>query len=289
MRQAIAFLTLLLTLGGAGLRDDEAPPSARLYEFEALRAKLDDPNLRILDARPKEVFDKGHLPGAIWVDESAAQKLASKPGGLTDRAAWLEWTNPLAIGRETEVVVYDGARQLGAARVWWLLSYLGVNKIGLVNGNFGAWEKAGHPVSFDVKKVDARPFPVAFRNERHATRPEVLASLKDATSQVVDARSREEYTGADAKSKRGGHIPQACHLEWKDVVDEDGRFLEAPTLKTKLAAAGLKPGSAVIAHCQGGGRASVNAFVLERLGYKTRNYYLGWSDWGNADETPVEK
>jgi thiosulfate/3-mercaptopyruvate sulfurtransferase len=71
-------------------------------------------------------------------------------------------------------------------------------------------------------------------------------------------------------------------------VDEDGRFLDEAALRTKLSRAGVQPGEPVIIHCQSGGRASVDAFVFERLGSPTRNYYLGWSDWGNADETPVE-
>jgi thiosulfate/3-mercaptopyruvate sulfurtransferase len=250
---------------------------------------LDDPKLRLLDVRAKDAYDKGHLPGAVWVDEPAAQKLAARPEGLTDREAWEEWTAPLAIGADSEVIVVDGARQLSAARVWWLLSYLGVKQVGLLNGNFATWQKGGHPVSSETVKVEPRAFPVSFRNERHATRAEVLSTLGQAKSQIVDARSPGEYTGAEAKSKRGGHIPEACHLEWTNLVDEDGRFLDRAALETKFAGAGVKPGSAVIAHCQGGGRASVNAFVLERLGYKTRNYYLGWSDWGNVDDTPVAK
>jgi thiosulfate/3-mercaptopyruvate sulfurtransferase len=71
-------------------------------------------------------------------------------------------------------------------------------------------------------------------------------------------------------------------------VDKDGRFLVEATLRAKLAEAGVKRGEPVITHCQGGGRASVDAFVFERLGVPTRNYYLGSSDWGNSDDTPVE-
>jgi thiosulfate/3-mercaptopyruvate sulfurtransferase len=285
--QAIAVCIASIVAVSAG--DDQVNPLARLYEPGQVLAKLDDPKVRILDARAKALYDKGHIPGAVWVDEAAAQKLASSERGLQDREAWAKWTEPLAITPDMEVIVYDGARQLGAARVWWLLGYLGVPSVGLMNGNFGLWEKAGHPVTYEATKVDARAFPVAFRAERHATRKEVIESLGDSKSQVVDARSRAEYTGAEAKSKRGGHVPEACHLEWTNVVDADGRFLDEPLLRTRFADAGLKSGSAVISHCQGGGRASVNAFVLERLGYKTRNYYLGWSDWGNAEETPVDK
>ncbi len=90
-------------------------------------------------------------------------------------------------------------------------------------------------------------------------------------------------------SKRGGHIPKACHLEWSEFVGPDGRFLHPDEMREKVEAAGVKPGEPVITHCQGGGRASVDAYVLERLGHPARNYYLGWSDWGNVDDTPVVK
>jgi thiosulfate/3-mercaptopyruvate sulfurtransferase len=90
------------------------------------------------------------------------------------------------------------------------------------------------------------------------------------------------------RSRRGGHIPSACSLEWTNLVDQDGRFLDETALRAKLEGSGVKPGEPVITHCQSGGRASVDAFVMERLGFSTRNYYLGWSDWGNTEETPVE-
>ena len=103
-----------------------------------------------------------------------------------------------------------------------------------------------------------------------------------------DARTEGEHSGVEKRSKRAGHIPTACHLEWNTLVDKDGRFLDEAALRAKLDAIGIKPGEPLVTHCQGGGRASVDAFVFERLGFTTRNYYLGWSDWGNAEDTPVE-
>jgi thiosulfate/3-mercaptopyruvate sulfurtransferase len=185
-------------------------------------------------------------------------------------------------------VVYDAKRQLDAARLWWLLSYLGVERVGLLDGNFPLWAEEKRPVSTETPSVEPRPFRVAFGADRHATRDEVLSALGSKSAIVVDARSEAEYAGKDKRSKRAGHIPSACSVEWANLVGPDGRFLGDSTLRAKLAKAGVKPGEPVIAHCQGGGRASVDAFVLERLGFKTRNYYLGWSDWGNASETPVE-
>jgi thiosulfate/3-mercaptopyruvate sulfurtransferase len=267
---------------------DPAGEPARLVTFGELQRRLAEPNLRILDARPRTDYDKGHIPGAVWVDAKAVERMAAKPGVLTDRAAWEAWMAPLGIRPETEVLVYDANRQLDAARLWWLLTYLGVEHVGLVDGGFPLWKKQERPVSVEVPKVEPRAFEVRFRSARHATRGEVLDVLKQGKVVVIDARSEAEHTGAERRSKRGGRVPASCHLEWATLVDSDGRFLDEVTLRAKLSKAGVKPGEPVITHCQGGGRASVDAFVLERLGFPTRNYYLGWSDWGNAEDTPIE-
>jgi thiosulfate/3-mercaptopyruvate sulfurtransferase len=128
---------------------------------------------------------------------------------------------------------------------------------------------------------------VEFQDQRLATRADVIRSVKSAV-RIVDARSADEHTGKDGRAKRGGHIPSACHLEWSTLVDDDGRFLVEAAVWTQLDSLGIKAGDSIITHCQSGGRSSVSAFALERLGLPTRNYYLGWSDWGNAEATPIE-
>jgi thiosulfate/3-mercaptopyruvate sulfurtransferase len=264
-------------------------PRALLVAFDELQKRLDDPTLRLLDARPKADYDRGHLPGAVWVDPAAVESMAAKPGALGDRELWSKWIATLGIGPDSTVLVYDAKRQLDAARAWWLLGYLGVPRVGLIDGNFTLWVEQGRPTTTDVPAVAPRPFAVAFQDDRHASRAEVLAALGAKSARVVDARTEGEYTGAVAKSNRGGHVPAACHLEWTTLVGPDGRFLPEPELRARAAAAGLgAAGEPVITHCQGGGRAAVDAFVLERLGYRARNYYESWNDWGNAADTPVE-
>jgi thiosulfate/3-mercaptopyruvate sulfurtransferase len=280
----IVVLAAALVAPGAGT----AEPAARLVTFDELQRRHDEPGFRLLDARPRGEYDKGHIPGAVWVDAKAVEALAARPGALTDRAAWGTWIEPLGIGPDTQILVYDARRQLDAARLWWLLSYLGVERVGLIDGGFPLWEQQGRPVTTEIPKIAPRAFPVRFRAERLATRADVLDALKSSGARVIDARSEAEHTGGVRRSKRGGRVPAACHLEWSNLVDKDGRFLAENALHGKLAQAGVKPGESVITHCQGGGRASVDAFVFERLGLPTRNYYLGWSDWGNAEDTPVE-
>src|SRR4051812_43123361 len=265
-----------------------ARPPDLLISLDDLQGRLDSPGLRLLDAPPKVDYHQGHIPGAVWVDAKAVEALARRPGALADRDAWAAWIAPLGIGPDNEVRIYDASRQLDAARLWWLLGYLGVERVGLVDGNFPLWAKQGRPVATQVPRVEPRAFPVKFRAERHATREQVLEALSRGEARVIDARSEAEHTGAEKRSARGGRVPTACHLEWTNLVDPEGRFLDEAALRARLAAIGVVPGEAVITHCQGGGRASVDAFVFERLGFPTRNYYLGWSDWGNAADTPVE-
>ena len=287
--KAQAMVGLLLAIAILAWGDEVSVSRPLLISHELLQKRLTETNLRILDARTRAEYNQGHIPGAVWVDVAKAQAQAARQGGLSDRAAWEAWIAPLGIEPRMEVLVYDGKRQLDAARVWWLLRYLGVDQAGLIDGNFPLWQEASRPVTTEPRTVAARSFPVTFRADRHATRDDVLAALKAHDSRIIDARSEDEYTGVQKKSKRSGHIPEACHLEWSELVDKDGRFISQDRLRARLGVLGIALGQPVITHCQSGGRASVDAFALERLGLPTRNYYLGWSDWGNAEQTPVTK
>jgi thiosulfate/3-mercaptopyruvate sulfurtransferase len=288
-----AFVLLLTTTAHAQQAKTKplalAPsPTARLWSFDDLKARLDDPNLRILDARPAEAYDAGHIPGAVLVDVAAAEKLAARPGGLKDTEAWTAWATPLGIGPDTEIVVHDDHRQLNAARVWWILTYLAVEDAGLLEGGYKLWAASDLPTTTEATRPTPVPFNVRYHHHRLAERSDVLASLGKPGAQVLDVRSPAEFTGEEKRSKRSGHIPAACNLEWNQLVRPDGRFLPPDEARKLLGTAKLDPTSAVITHCQGGGRASVAAFALERLGFPTRNYYASWGDWGNADDTPIE-
>lgn len=262
-------------------------PAPVLLTHDQLQAELGRPGLRILDTRPRAAYDKAHIPGSLWVDAAAWTRLSSKPGGLDDLPAWEALIKPLGLLPGMRVIIVDGARQIEAAKLWWLLRYLGVPQVSLLDGNFNLWEQAGRPLTTDSPEIENQPFPVAFQKSRLATRDDVLNSLKNHAARVIDVRSTAEFTGKQKLAKRAGHIPDACHLEWSLFVAPDGRFLPEAELLKRIDAAAIPPGVPVITHCQGGGRASLSAFVFERLGFPTRNYYASWNDWGNAEDTPI--
>jgi thiosulfate/3-mercaptopyruvate sulfurtransferase len=106
----------------------------------------------------------------------------------------------------------------------------------------------------------------------------------------VDARSEKEFCGVEKLSnKRGGAVPGARQLEWSDLIDkETHRFKPMTDLRKLFEQAGIVLDKPTTTYCQSGGRASVMAFGLELMGAKdVRNYYASWSEWGNADDTPI--
>jgi thiosulfate/3-mercaptopyruvate sulfurtransferase len=163
---ALALVGGSLLIGGEPAAVLIVPP---LLTHSELQVRLGRPTLRLLDYRPRESYDKGHIPGAVWVDPRAVEALAARPGALTDRDAWQSWIAPLGIGDETEVFVYDAARQRDAARLWWLLRYFGVEKAGLIDGDFGLWAAEKRPLTTDSPPVQPDSFSVRLLEGRLAT------------------------------------------------------------------------------------------------------------------------
>ena len=146
-------------------------------------------------------------------------------------------------------------RSMEAARIWWILRYWSVEDVRLLNGNWTTWKKTGLPVETGKPgQASAVPFAAKPRSKRLATKGLLLASLKDRSLQIVDARSEGEFCGVDKlKNKRAGAIPGAKHLEWIDLIDKETQRFKTPDQLRKLfAKAEIKLDKPTATHCQGG-------------------------------------
>jgi thiosulfate/3-mercaptopyruvate sulfurtransferase len=284
--------TLALTFPTLALAEEpgakKLPP---LLSHEALQKRLGDPRLRILDARPRAEYETGHIPGAVWVDGQALGA-ASKPESLEDKEAWSKVLAPLGIGPDTEVFLYDDARQHDSAKAWWLLSYAGA-RVGLIDGGFKLWERDRRPVASEPTSLAAGTFAIHFHPKQVASRADVHAALKSGDARLLDARSAAEYrgespAGAQAKpGRRPGHIPTARSFEAYELVDADGRFLAPEVQLDRLARAGFAQGKPVIAYSAGGARSALVVFALHRLGIPARHYHAGLGDWLKDASAPI--
>lgn len=276
--------TLLMTTGTA---QADYPNASLLIEPEALTKSTE--RIIILDARPRAEFDKSHIFGANWVNHDEWQKAFGEGG---DAKEWANRIATLGIDPTSKVVVYDANMAKDAARIWWILSYWGVSDVKLLNGGWKTWTARELPTTdSEPEIVKAKPVPVEARRDRFADKQDVLRSLDTGKFQIVDSRSEDEFCGKDGKgTKRAGAIPGAKHLEWSDLIDpETHRFKEAKELQQLFQASNIDPTKPTATHCQSGGRASVMAFGLELMGGKqVKNYYRGWSEWGNAEDAPIQ-
>lgn len=275
-----AFLLTLALIPGA----DSYPNSSVIIEADAL-LKIDAKTTIILDAREKDVYKDGHIPGAIHF--ASAEWSKAIPGKPEEHAKRL---GAMGVRANTPVVIYAGPDVRDSARSWWMLKYAGMENVRLLNGGIAAWESAGGKLEKGIVEPRAVDFgKPAIVTGRLAQKDDVLAMVK-GKAQIVDARSTEEFCGETNTAKRNGHIPGAKPLEWTQFVGKDKKFKSVAELKKILHEADIDLDAPTATYCQGGGRAAVVAFGLELMGAKNvRNYYKSWGEWGNLEDVPVEK
>lgn len=289
-----AALVLLASVAAvASALPEDAPmsyPNAKLLaEPSDLKDTQRTATTRILDVRSAEAYRQGHIPGAVRADAEQWTAQSRQPKGLDDAAGWAELVGALGIDAQTPVVVYDETVTPTAARIWWLLRYAGHPDVRLLNGGFTAWRDAGGELSRDEPKITPKKFEPKFQKKMLADRESVRQMIGKAGTCLVDSRSTAEYTGQRAQGPRGGRVPGAKHLEWSNFLDDRGRFKPAADLAKLLADRKVVANQTAVTYCQSGGRAALDAFALELMGFKdVRNYYGSWAEWSADEKLPIE-
>ena len=270
-----------------------------LVETDWLEAHLDDPTIRVIEVdEDTTAYDKGHIPGAVgwnWNTDLHA------PVGrdYVDQEGLTRLLRRAGVDEDTTVVLYGGNNNWFAAYAYWLLRYLGFDRVRLLNGGRKKWELESRPLTEEVPSYPEGNVTVSgpVRRELRAFRDEVLAKLGQAV--FVDVRSPEEYRGEklapdhlpQEQAQVPGHIPGAANIPWVQAADDDGTFKSAEELRALYEGHGIAPDREVIAYCRIGERSSHTWFALhELLGYRdVKNYDGSWTEYGSLVGVPVEK
>lgn len=195
------------------------------------------------------------------------------------------------IGSDRRIIIYDDQNNLCASRLAWTLIECGLESVFLIDGGQKALVESGLEFTQEATPEDDRKVELAYQGQHCCRADDILSTLEDPSCRPLDARSKAEYLGTDVRSRHGGHIPGAIHLDWQECVSpDDPAYLKPrPDLVRLLKERGIKPGQTLYLYCQTHRRSSLVFCILRMLGYRHIKGYPGaWSDWGNRDDLPHE-
>ena len=268
-----------------------------------LAAHLNDADWRIFDCRHQlsdggygeKAYAEGHLPGAFFLhldrDLSGPKTGNNGRHPLPDAQRLASTLGVAGVSRETQVVVYDDAGGMIAGRLWWLLRWLGHDRVALLDGGINQWLKEARPISTDLPTSAPAVFVVDKRDWLVST-AEVLANIERAEFCVVDARAPDRFRGEnETLDPAGGHIPGARNRFFRDNLDADGCFRSAAELRNDYLGlfAGVEPAQ-VVMQCGSGVSACHNLLAMEIAGLHGAKLYAGsWSEWCADPARPVAR
>lgn len=263
-----------------------------LAETDWLAKHLDDPNVRVVDARPPQQYAAGHIPGAVNLSgTNGIPRTADGEMASPDEFSLV--AGKLGIGNHGAIVVYDIPNQhMGLVAFAFL--YYGHQDVRLLDGGFEKWSDERRPVSMQAPSYPEAVFKAKTIEAIYCSLSHAKASYGRPATVFWDTRSLAEFHGAgEGHGKpppRPGHIAGAAHLDWMELIDPEAKtFKPAAELRALLASKGITPDREVNTYCGGGRRGSIGTLVLKMLGFNNaRSYAAGFSQWSRQPDTPVE-
>ena len=266
-----------------------------------LAARLDDPDLRVIDASwhmpatgrdARAEYASAHIPGARFFDIDTVRDTRSElPHMAPPPELFATRMREAGIGDGHQVVVYDNSDIHSAARVWWLFRLMGKTDVAMLDGGLSKWQAEGRPVE------DMPPIT----RDRHMTVQRQAALVRDVTQvaaaaklgdhQIVDARSAARFRGDEPEPRpglRAGHIPGARNVPSGQLYNPDGTMKSPEELRAVFESAGVDLARPVITTCGSGITAASLALALERLGKRDWSLYDGsWTEWGSYPDLKI--
>jgi thiosulfate/3-mercaptopyruvate sulfurtransferase len=292
-----AFVLLCAAALAANAADEPVIVDTGCVEQAAARGAL------IWDVRSQEEYRRGHIPGAINIDEIALVLRDPNTEDYIPVARIEQILGQAGIDPTREIVFYGAKAHTSAYFGYVTVRYLGGSGARVYHGGIDDWKAAGKPIATDAVKLPPVSFRAQVNPEVIVSTPEVVARLGTPGVRIVDARTEKEFNGGDIRALRGGHIPGAVNIpyeaNWVDpdtplklqrrqVTGKDGMSLK-PAQDLRALYARLDPEKETIVYCQSGVRAAETATVLQSLGFRNVKVYdSSWLGYGNSFDAPAE-
>jgi thiosulfate/3-mercaptopyruvate sulfurtransferase len=266
-----------------------------------LAKHLKDPDLRLLDASwylpdagrdAKAEYEVAHIPGARFFDiDEISDARSDLPHMAPPVEKFMSRMRAMGVGDGHQVVVYDGAGLLSAARVWWLFKLMGQENVAVLDGGLPKWIAEGNETE-DMPPIPRdRHMTVRLQNQLVRDVTQVAHASKLGDPQIVDARSAGRFRGDEPEPREGlraGHIPGSLNVPYTELLNDDKTMKSPDETRAIFEAAGMDLDKPVITTCGSGVTAAILALALERMGHKDWSLYDGsWAEWGMFPTVPV--
>ncbi len=232
-------------------------------------------------------FDSEHIPMAGFADltKELCDTDSDIEFALPEPEAFCAEMGALGVGDQSRVVLYDNSMSAWAARVWWMLRWVGFDQAAILDGGLKLWKAEGRALSSEPAKHPNRKLTCNSRPDVIADRKEVMAAIDNPAISLIDTLPEASYRGEMSIYGRPGHIPTAINICGINMLDETGRYLPREQLEAMYPA---DRNSRQITYCGGGILASLNAFVMTRLGFTdVAVYTASLQEWARDPANPM--
>ena len=238
------------------------------------------------------LYKQGHIPGALFasLDRDLSGRKTGKNGRhpLPDPQDFEKWLEKTGLTPQDHVVCYDAGPGAMAARLWWMLRWIGHDDVAVLDGGLAKWSAEGRPISIDMPHFTPLNYPIKLRKDLAAD----VSSVEKSRALLLDARAPARYRGEQEPiDPVAGRIPGAKNRFNMDNVTAKGVFKDQDSLRQEfMAALGERSPADVIHYCGSGVAACHNLLAMEIAGLKGGKLYAGsWSEWSADPKRPQER
>lgn len=278
-------------------------PHTTLISTAELAAHIGDPAWVVFDCRHDlakpdsgaQEYAHSHIPGArfLHLDRDLSAPATGRNGRhpLPDPDAFMHTLGAAGMDSGKQVVAYDAKMGVYAARLWWMLRWLGHENVAVLDGGYAKWKQEGRPFDSAVPPAAPARF-AAMPRAMSVDADEVMKAIGRPGRVLIDARSPERFRGEnETLDPVGGRIPGSVNRFYRENLETNGCFKPAADLRQAFTGLlGKLPPEAVVHSCGSGVSACHNLLAMEIAGLQGSRLYPGsWSEWCSAPGRPIEK